>query len=322
MTKTVYIFEPDLAKSLAMEKLLQDAAVNVVAVAIDEVEKARLNRADVELWQDIKPKLNEQAVLLPTGIISTRIVLEEATLARQGVIMDKTALAVCHKPWLLEQAAKAGVPVPLTWKNPDEISHFPVFYKEEYEAGGGVRGIARNRNELPKLDNTSLIFQEFIESQGTYGVAFFADKGKILTASCHFEQYSLPASGGSAVYLREYINPRLLHHAETLLAALNYSGWGLVEFKFDPKRDDFVLMEINSKIWASIEFSLRNNPDLAPWILGTAINAKPLSKVLFWDNFVQREPRFIFSQLRLLCSPIISYNGIWQGIKQVFKRER
>lgn len=321
MSKTIYIFEPALAKSKAMAKLLQTSLepINVAFVAMDEAEREALG-GGMPLWADIKPLLNADSVLLPTGIISTELVLRQSVLQRGGVKVDQTVLDVCHKPWLLAQARKAGVPVPVTWQRRDDITAFPVFYKEEYEAGGGIRGIAHHANELPNLENKSLIFQEFIQSQGTYGVAFWAENGEIKAQVSHFEQYSLPASGGSAVYIERFDDPRLLQHAQTLLAALSYSGWGLVEFKYDPKRQDYVLMEINSKIWASIEFSLRNSPALAQYFLGAAVDVKPLASVVFWDNFVQREWSFIGRHLGLLFKPVISYDGVWQSIKRRLTR--
>lgn len=316
--KTVYIFEPALAKSKAMAAMLQAATepVEVCWVALDEQEKASLAGQDAQLWQEVKSQLNEHSVLLPSGIISTEVVLEQARLHRNHAYIDQTVLQVCHKPWLLEQAQKVDVPVPETWLNSSDIKSFPVFYKEEYEAGGGVRGIANSVEELPNLPNKSLIYQELIVSQGTYGFAFWAEAGEVKAAVSHFEQYSFPASGGSAVFIQCFEDERLNAHAKALLAELSYTGWGLVEFKFDPKRNDYVLMEINSKIWASIEFSLRNNAKLAEYILGAKTQLKPYPKILFWDNFSQMTLGFIFRHLSLLRHKVISYNGLWRSLYQ------
>jgi hypothetical protein len=70
----------------------------------------------------------------------------------------------------------------------------------------------------------------------------------------HHEILSTPVHGGSAVAVEAYESTRVQELARRLIADF---GWGLVEFKPCVRRGDFVLMEVNAKFWASIEFTLR-----------------------------------------------------------------
>ena len=66
---------------------------------------------------------------------------------------------------------------------------------------------------------------------------------------------------------------------------LKYSGWGLIEFKYCPKRKDYVFMEVNAKFWASIEFTLINNPAFFFKLFGIQYEIKkPVNCIIFLDR--------------------------------------
>src|SRR5690606_3951178 len=104
------------------------------------------------------------------------------------------------------------------------------------------------------------LFQESIMGEGTNGFAFLAQKGEVLVSAQHHELLSMPRDGGSAVLIRRIAEPRVDELSRRLLAHLRYDGWGLVEYKYCPRRRDYVLMEINAKFWASLDFSMRMEP--------------------------------------------------------------
>ncbi|KAA0918899.1 hypothetical protein [Dietzia sp. ANT_WB102] len=182
---------------------------------------------------------------------------------------------------ILALAESVGVPVPAQYTR-DELSSglvaFPVFYKEQHEQGGGRRGVARKVADIP-TNGDDLLIEEFIETQGTYGLGFFARDGVICSSVAHFERLSSPNTGGSAVVLERFSDPRLEELTAKLLSKISYSGWGLAEFKRSAKDDDYVLMEINGKLWASSEYSWLASPDLLQTCFGLPpLTARPFDR--------------------------------------------
>ena len=106
----------------------------------------------------------------PTGALSTKYLLENVGDITLGQItLTKDALRVFDKIWLLHFAKEINITVPRTSRLYSDIHQYPLFYKQSYECGGGVRGIAHSEQDLP-LQNDQLIYQEFINGAGTYGV--------------------------------------------------------------------------------------------------------------------------------------------------------
>jgi len=238
--------------------------------------------------------------LIPTGATSTKFFLEKNDIALGKIILTKNALKVFDKPWLLDKADSIGIPIPTTWQNINSISTYPIFYKQRFEKGGGVRGIAYTQKEIPKTHYSELIFQELIMSKGTYGVCFLAKNGEVLCSHSHFERESIPKSGGSAVIIENFSDKKLLNHTKRLLNSLNYSGWGLAEYKYCPKRCDYVLMEINAKFWASCELAFINEPAFLKLLFNINANRENLSRIIFLDRAIQRGIPFILKHIFFL----------------------
>lgn len=256
-----------------------------------------------------------QMCLVPTGADSTARVLASLDNITLGdITLDKAALKVSDKLWMLELAASVGVPVPATWRSVADIASFPVFYKCSYERGGGPRGIARTAAELPDMPSYPLIFQEVIGGEGTYGVAFLAKAGEMLVAFTHFERESWPKEGGSAVIVERFFDPRLLAYTERLLRSLHYSGWGLAEFKYCPERKNYVFMEINAKFWASCEFAFVNEPRFLSLLFDIRSKERGVDRMIFMKRAFARGSRFVFSVLphHLLGSSLCFEPGWWR----------
>ncbi len=222
-------------------------------------------------------------LVVPFGAASTELLLKKHDIALFDVIMKQSALLVYNKPLFIETCNLNNLPVPKTFSTEDSISpeDYPLFYKQKYEKGGGVRGIAYTKKDLPKEDKSNLIYQEFINTQGTYGVGFIAKDGVLEVFFSHFESLSYPVSGGSAIKIEAYESKRLVELTNQYIEASNYSGWGLAEFKWCDKRQDFVFMEINAKLWASCEFSFRNEPVFIQKLFGIETIKEDIPSTIF-----------------------------------------
>lgn len=228
--------------------------------------------------------------VIPTGSDCTNWLIAHGVPIRVGdVEFDPRNVRCYDKAFLLDMAAGLDVPVPRTWRSLGDIPPGTgrIFYKPEMEGTGGPRDWAADVAGIPALARTGYLYQEYIASPGVHAVGFIARRGRIVEAYQHNEVASQPVPGGSAVAVRACDQPRLLDLTSRLVAGLDYHGWGLAEFKFCERRNDFVLMEINAKFWASIEFGLRTNNRLAGLLFGCRADGPPPA-AMFWPNRAMR----------------------------------
>lgn len=306
-----FIYSPGLDQSVALAGFIRDARPDeeIVGVLLPGERKpwrgTAFNR--FATCEDVPPG----EVIVPTGARSTQIVLERGDARCGSVRLAANALRWFDKPWALAMAVDAGVPVPQTWVLAGDVLQFPVFYKSARE-GVGRRGLACRRSELPVDDH--LIYQEYVNSRGTYGVTFIAEEGELLAAHVHFEGESFPEIGGSAVVIEQFEDPILLDYTQRLLRSSKYTGWGLAEFKFNPRTEDYVFMEINAKFWASIEFSFRNEPRFAQLLLGIDRCGTPVERMVFLHRAVSRGLSYAARLLQKLppSTERRFVNGLWQ----------
>jgi hypothetical protein len=306
MGKLFFVFSPACDQSQAIagfiRKYINDADIRGVLLP-EEDNKFHDNRFDEVLPITEVRFENTTGVMIPTGALSTRFLLEQWDDIKVGLItLSRNSLQVYDKLFMISCAAKVGVPVPILRRTGGEGEIYPVFYKERYEIGGGIRGIARTRREIPEDKKERLIFQEFIDSRGTYGVSFLSDMGRLLTTHTHYERESIPKEGGSAVIIERFEDDRLLEYTRRIIQSMDYSGWGLSEFKYCPNRHDYVFMEINAKFWASCEFSFKNEPTFLKLLFDIESNEKPINRMVFVDRLFDRGLLFVIRNLGVVLS--------------------
>lgn len=234
-------------------------------------------------------------IVVPTGTLSTKFMLQRGDINLGNIYMSERNLLVYEKRQFFNLAMKLGIIVPETVYDYLEIKSYPTFYKEDRELGGGRRGIAYSEKDLP-FDKGGLLFQEYIDSIGTYGVSFLAKEGKLCVSHVHFERLSYPIAGGSAAVIEDFFDNRLTVYTTALVKELSYSGWGLAEFKYSSLHNDFVLMEINSKLWASCAFSFAKQPLFAEELFGIRMGYNKHTRFVYLSRIVRRGPiRFLSS---------------------------
>ena len=300
----IYLCSPGSDQSQALARLLKRYTSHRI-IGVLFADETRFTSRHIEKFISCREldNLPGDAWILPTGAKSTQFLLEKGDVTCGSVVLSREALRVFDKPWMLAQATACQVPVPVTWLQSGEIVDYPVFFKEKYEQGGGRRGIARQPTELPASGQDGLIYQEYIDSPGTYGVGFIARQGQMLTSHVHFEAISIPPSGGSAVVLHSITDSRLSEYTQRIITQLGYSGWGLVEFKYCPKRDDYVFMEVNAKFWASLELALANQPQFAKLLFNIETPEAAIISLVFLNRYLQRGILFAIRNLPLLLHP-------------------
>lgn len=217
------------------------------------------------------------------------------------LVQERRNLNFFSKSWSLEFCRQLDIPIPTTWLDYGSIppDAGPVFYKPAREGGSGIRGRASGAVTIPKAARSSdFIFQELISGPQVVGFCFAAERGAILHSYQHLELASHPPAGGSAVATVTVAIPRIAELAERILQAYRYSGWGLIEFKYDRQRDDYVFMELNPKLWASIELGLRAHAPFARMLLGRSRPEEPIRGVWWPDRVLRNGPAHWWSGLR------------------------
>jgi hypothetical protein len=228
-------------------------------------------------------------LIIPTGAKSTYSeIMSRGPITVGEIVFNKENLIVFDKIKMLDIVNKIDIPIPKTFTNVEQSVEFPLFYKEMFECGGGVRGILNSKEDIPQiLNEKNLIFQEYIDSPITYGVGFLAREGEIITSFIHKELLSYPRTGGSGVVLMQYDEQRLLEYTKKILNHINYSGWGLAEFKYCSKRNNYVFMEVNAKFWASIEFAFLNNSMFLKKMFGIDYIESKKPGIIYMDRLAE-----------------------------------
>lgn len=117
-----------------------------------------------------------------------------------------------------------------------------------------------------------LLIQERCPGQGV-GVFLLRAEGRTLMAAGHRRIREKPPSGGVSTCRESVIpEPTLLEACERLLDRLAYEGPAMIEFKHDPATGRAVLMEINARLWGSVQLSVDAGVNfplaLVQWAMG------------------------------------------------------
>ncbi|MEA3452398.1 MAG: ATP-grasp domain-containing protein, partial [Bacteroidota bacterium] len=219
------------------------------------------DKFDLHTIKDIISEKKNFDEIIPTSADSTyNYVKKNGDFSIGNLTYSKNNLVTFDKIKTLSIVDSIGVPIPKSFTSKESLDFFPIFYKSLREEGKSIRGIIQNSEELSEITEKDVFYQEFIWSKGTYSVGFLADRGKLITIFIQKELLSYPYHGGSGVILEHIQDKRLLEYTKKIVKEINYSGWGLTEFKYSNKIKDFVFMEVNAKFWASIKFAIFNNP--------------------------------------------------------------
>jgi predicted ATP-grasp superfamily ATP-dependent carboligase len=139
---------------------------------------------------------------------------------------------------------------------------------------------AELRQALMRLPTSSypVLLQERIVGPGV-GVSLLIWNGELRAAFCHRRIREKPPSGGVSV-LRESIplEDDLLEASVGLLKDLEWQGVAMLEYKRDMNSGTYYLMEINGRLWGSLQLAIDSGVDF-PVLLVKAALGEPLPPV-------------------------------------------
>lgn len=208
---------------------------------------------------------------------------------------------ICDKAEVLRVANARGIAVPIQkqiWASVNVSAslgslHFPIVIKPSRSVSGPETGRIRNkvsysndetelREALMCLPTSSypVLLQERIVGPGV-GVSLLMWNGELRAAFCHRRIREKPPSGGVSV-LRESIplNDDLLKASVGLLKDLEWQGVAMLEYKHDATTGIYYLMEINGRLWGSLQLAIDSGVDFPVLLVETALGlpSRPVTK--------------------------------------------
>ena len=81
----------------------------------------------------------------------------------------------------------------------------------------------------------------------------------------------IPLRGGPAAVNEVFDEPRIIELTKEIVKRGKWTGPFDAEFRWDPEKDEYYLLEFNAKMWGSSPLSLKSNPNLVNIALNTAM---------------------------------------------------
>jgi predicted ATP-grasp superfamily ATP-dependent carboligase len=159
--------------------------------------------------------------------------------------------------------------------------------------------------EVPE-DAFPLLAQERIIGQGI-GFFFLRWNSRTLARFAHRRLREKPPSGGISVYCESIAaDSPLMERAEALLAAEDWQGVAMVEFKRDIRDGIAYLMEVNGRFWGSLQLAIDAGVDFPAMLVAAALG-RPASRVP--DYRVGVRSRWVMGELDHLLIRLRSSNS-------------
>ena len=100
-------------------------------------------------------------------------------------------------------------------------------------------------------------------------------RGATLAAFAHRRIREKPPTGGVSVYREAVaVAPDLREYSERLLARFHWRGAAMVEFKQDARTGVSYLMEINGRLWGSLQLAIDAGVDFPRMLVGAALGER------------------------------------------------
>jgi predicted ATP-grasp superfamily ATP-dependent carboligase len=217
---------------------------------------------------------------VPVGLDMVELFVENRERFDVPVLLPpRDAFAVAaDKAQTFAHAQRIGVPIPRTvparrWQ---ELT-LPVVFK--HPRTGAVVLTTHEQAQAhadalgPSIDEH--IAQTFIPGENGFGYFGFFDRGRERGYFMHERLMQYPKEGGPSVVARAVRNERLHELGRTLLESLDWHGVAMVEFKRSDLDGEFYLIEINPKLWGSLDLAIESGCNFPVWIARTLIDRQP-----------------------------------------------
>jgi len=190
-----------------------------------------------------------------------------------------------NKAEIIRIAKKIGIPIPKTSivndvESIDIPSNFPLIVKPNF--GSGSRGmfvvndeeqLFNAVQEITKKGMIALV-QEKIPMEGAgYGVSALLNwKSEVRAIFVHKRLREYPVRGGPSTLRISVKYPELAKLGVKLLKYIGFQGAAMVEFKMDPRDNTPKLMEINPRLWGSLQLAIASGVNFPLYLVKLALD--------------------------------------------------
>ncbi|WP_202593844.1 carboxylate--amine ligase [Halolamina rubra] len=208
------------------------------------------------------------------ALFAEHVSLVVPTMAQLRNVHDRLRLA--------EIAESAGVPVPETRRladvddwNEDLLikSRYNVLTDayvdgltpDDMDVVKDIHHVVRDDPPDPDAIRRSMghdpIVQEFVHYDEEFMFTGLYDRGEPLATFQHRQIRGNSYTGGGGVYRRSTDDPELERVGRALLAELDWHGLACIEYMRDAETGEYVLTEINPRMWQSLPSTVRAGAD-------------------------------------------------------------
>lgn len=272
-----YRRESDPAALVGQIRMLADRHGARALLAVGEADIDLLNRHRAEL----EPHL---ALLIPSGTAMARVVNKDECLAvARSVGIETPHTLRLDAADALDRSPPPRFPVVLKWANPHAVAAALAargleLRKTEYAHNlGELKAILARYAGIGALP----LVQEYCPGHGM-GQMFLMRGGQPILRFQHRRLHEYPPEGGVSS-LCESLAPDQHRDCQqrsiALLRALDWEGVAMVEYRHDPARGRYVLMEVNGRFWGSQPLALHAGAHFA-WMLaatGLGLSTEPVA---------------------------------------------
>jgi D-alanine-D-alanine ligase-like ATP-grasp enzyme len=215
-------------------------------------------------------------VVMPFGLTSFRALTRNQGCFESGVPamlppVESFDLAE-DKTRATEHARSIGIPVPRVYAEVDSTdldavardARYPVVVKAPHGTGvqTGVRyaedaeSLRRVAAELAQAGRGRPTIQEFVPGD-IHDACTLSVHGEPAVVLTQVRELMYPASGGVGAINRTTDEPGLREVARELLQSLRWHGPAQLEFKLDPRDGTYKFIELNPKLWGTVDLSIQ-----------------------------------------------------------------
>jgi predicted ATP-grasp superfamily ATP-dependent carboligase len=168
-----------------------------------------------------------------------------------------------------------------------------------------------------------LLVQRRIVGPGA-GVFLLLWNGELRAGFAHRRLREKPPAGGVSVYCESVaVDPGLMERSRALLTRLGWQGVAMAEYKFDEADGTPYLMEINGRLWGSLQLAVDAGVDFPALLVALALGERPAPVTAWrtgvrlrweWGNVDYLLSRLRRSNARLSLPP--GAPGRWGSIRE------
>lgn len=289
MTTTVLISDATYKHSIALARYLKasDPTLHIVGCSSYHPKFESLYSRFYDEWN--VGNFYDQVEAIPHTLaipVGSKSVEEMINMSHpKAVLASKESFQMAmSKEQTLIHATKLKVPCPKSFYplSMDGLLNvtipFPWVIKGVLEAGKNVVQYVHNMDEARKAffyaqnDVTQHgrppIVQEFVKGKGVGFFAFYQN-GSLKRYYLHRRIRETPHTGGSSTAAETIEHPKAFELGKKLLDDLKWHGPAMVEFKENVETGELKLMEINPKLWGSLELGLAAGVNFGDLLLRT-----------------------------------------------------